>query len=146
MSGSELSDRWFETTVRVRFPETDSQGVVHHSVYVQYFEIGRTELLRAHGVPYSELEREGVVLVITDVTAKFVAPARYDDLLTVKTAVERVTRARIYLDYEIVLQESGVVGCRGSTTLASRSPAGRPSPLPDRLADVLESRARSSEG
>jgi acyl-CoA thioester hydrolase len=137
-SDAESRDRWFETSIRVRFPETDSQGVVHHSVYLHYFEIGRTELLRSAGVAYSELEKDGVVLIITDVAAKFVAPARYDDVLIVRTAVDRVTRARIVLRYEIVNEATSVLVCHGSTTLASLSPDGRPSPLPERLASVLE--------
>ena len=124
---------WHETRVRVRFPETDSQQVVHHSVYLHYFEIGRTELLRDQGLPYSEMEKQGVALVITDVEAKFVAPAHYDDMLVVKTAVESVTRARIFLRYEVRREHDDKLACHGSTTLASLSPEGRPQALPDDL-------------
>jgi acyl-CoA thioester hydrolase len=85
----------FETTTRVRYAETDQMGVVYHSNYIIYFEIGRTEAMRSLGSAYVELERRGLVLAITEVGAKYHSPARYDDVLTIRTWLRELSKARL---------------------------------------------------
>src|ERR1700733_11472106 len=76
-----------EITIRVRYAETDRMGLLHHANYLVYFEQGRTELLRSLGMAYKDLEDQGYLLVLTRVQVRYRSPARYDDLLTLKTSV-----------------------------------------------------------
>jgi acyl-CoA thioester hydrolase len=84
-----------ETTVRVRYAETDRMGLLHHANYFDYFEMSRTEMLRAKGISYREVEDADHFLVIVDIGCKFKKSAYYDDLLTIRTTVARVTHVKI---------------------------------------------------
>src|SRR5947209_19735268 len=84
-----------EISIRVRYAETDRMGLLHHANYLVYFEQGRTELLRAHGITYKDLEDRGYLLVLTRVEVRYRSPARYDDVLTLRTTVTRTTAVRI---------------------------------------------------
>jgi len=90
-----------DTTVRVRYVETDAMGFLHHSRYLAYFEIGRTELFRAQGGNYREMEESGLFLVIARVECRYLKPARYDDLLTLRTTISRITPAKLEHDYAL---------------------------------------------
>ena len=87
------------TSTRVRYSETDRMGVSHHSHYLVWFELGRTEWLRELGLPYAEVEREGVLLPVVEVGASYRAPARYDDRLLITTQLGWVRGARMRLEY-----------------------------------------------
>jgi len=87
--------REHEVEIRVRYQETDAMGILHHANYLTYFEIGRTELLRVNGVNYRELESTGVFMVVVRLSCRYHKPARYDDLLRLKTRTARVTAAKI---------------------------------------------------
>jgi acyl-CoA thioester hydrolase len=78
-----------ETKIRVRYAETDQMNVVYHGNYAQYFEVGRVESIRNLGLSYKDVEASGIVMPVIEWTAKFVRPARYDDLLTVRTTVKK---------------------------------------------------------
>ena len=91
----------YEFTVRVRYAETDQMGVVYHGNYAQYFEMGRVEWLRNMGVSYKWMEENGVMLPVVSLSMNFKKPARYDDLLTVKTILKSQTSVKIEFDYEI---------------------------------------------
>src|SRR5436190_18887577 len=91
-----------EIQVRVRYAETDRIGLLRHANYLVYFEQARTELLRGRGVTYKDLEDQGYLLVLTRVEVKYRSPARYDDLLTVRTTVTRTTPVRIEHKYEVL--------------------------------------------
>lgn len=90
-----------ETTIRVRYRDTDQMGVVYHGVYLEFFETGRTELLRGIGLPYSSIEQSGVMFPVLDAYVRLHRPARYDDLLTVATTLDTTISARMRLDYTI---------------------------------------------
>src|SRR3954452_24899010 len=90
-----------EITFRVRYAETDRMGLLHHANYIVYFEMGRTELLRQRGISYRDIEDSGHLLVVVEVGCKFKRPAYYDDLLTLRTTVERVTHVKIVHRYEV---------------------------------------------
>jgi acyl-CoA thioester hydrolase len=90
-----------QTTVRVRYRDTDQMGVVYNGVYFEYFETGRTEMLRDLGMPYASIEQTGVMLPVLEAAAKFHQPARYDDLLTVSTFLRERPGARLRIEYEI---------------------------------------------
>lgn len=104
--------------------------VVHHSVYLKYFELGRTDLLRTLGTPYSELEARGIVLVVTAAELKFHAAARYDEALVVSTQVRAVAKVRLVLAYEVRRESDDTLLCQGQTTLASLTHAWKPCALP----------------
>jgi len=106
-------------------------GVVHHSRYAEYFEMGRTEWLRQAGHRYRDLERNGIYFVVVRLECRFIQPARYDDLLTLTTQVARTTRARI--DHTYQLHRDGLLLCEGRTTLACLDRAGRIRPIPESL-------------
>jgi len=97
-------------TLRVRYQETDGQGRLHHSNYLNYFELGRTELLRGGGYTYREFEESGLMLVVAEMQVRYFLPAAYDDLLTLSTTVLHAKGARIRHRYELR---------RGSDLLAS---------------------------
>ena len=107
--------RIFKTNVRVAYADTDAMGVVHHARYIVWFEIGRTELLREMGFRYAEVERRAVWLPLTDVSAKYKKPARYDDLLEIVTQMSEVGHASLSLTYEIFNKETGELLVTGST-------------------------------
>ena len=93
--------REYQFQVRVRYAETDQMGVVYHGNYAQYFEMGRVEWLRNMGVSYKWMEENGVMLPVVSLSMNFKKPARYDDLLTVKTILKSHTSVKIEFDYEI---------------------------------------------
>ncbi len=107
----------FQMQHRVAYYETDTMGYVHHSNYIRYFEIARTEMIRAAGFSYAALEATGVMMPIIEVQCRYKLPAKYDDLLTLKATVRDEPTARMTIDYEILNEEGGVV-CIGSTVLA----------------------------
>lgn len=131
--------------VRVRYCECDPMGVAHHASFAPWLEMGRTELLRAGGVSYAQLERAGTFLVVARLDMRFRRPARYDDLLDIHTRVQRVTRVKIVHDYEVRLiarTDDDVDAIRNraddllvtaTTTLACVDRDGRPQALPDWL-------------
>ena len=118
-----------EITIRVRYAETDRMGLLHHANYFVYFEMGRTELLRQRGLSYRELEDSGHLLVIVDLGCKYKKPAYYDDVLTLRTVVERVTHVKIVHRYEV--RRDGLLLAEGHSTLACVDREGRPQALPD---------------
>ena len=120
-----------ESQIRVRYAETDRMGLLHHANYFVYFEAGRTEMLRARGVSYRDVEDTGFFLVIIDLGCKYKRPARYDDLLTLRTTVERVTHVKIVHKYELF--RDGELLAEGHSTLACVDRDGRPQALPDIL-------------
>ena len=97
---TERESAW-RTPLRVRYPETDRMDVAWHGHYLAWFELGRTESLRAAGFSYKQVEEEGFYLVIAEVSCRYLAPAHYDDLLTLRTKVVRSRGAKIEHDYQI---------------------------------------------
>ena len=120
-----------EINVRVRYAETDRMGLLHHANYFVYFEMGRTELLRKRGMTYRDMEDAGHLLVIVDLGCKYKRPAYYDDVLTLRTTVERVTHVKIIHKYELL--RDGQLLAEGHSTLACVDREGRPQALPESL-------------
>jgi acyl-CoA thioester hydrolase len=120
-----------EITIRVRYAETDRMGLLHHANYLVYFEQGRTELLRESGLAYRDLEDQGFLLVLTRVDVRYRSPARYDDLLTLRTTIVRTTAVRIDHRYELL--RDGILLAEGSSTLACVDRDGQLQALPEYL-------------
>ncbi len=117
-----------EIQIRVRYSETDAMGFLHHGNYFAYFEMGRTELLRASGGNYRQMEEAGMLMVVVSIECKYRKPARYDDVLTLKTRVARVTPAkieheyRIYRDGELLTEARSVLACLDRKGCVQRIP------------------------
>ncbi len=116
--------------IRVRYAEVDQMGVLHHSRYWEYFEMGRTELLRLGGVTYRNVEATGALLVMTKCSARFIAPARYDDALVLTTTMTRMTTARIDHSYELRRADDELLAT-ADTTLACIDRDGKIIAIPD---------------
>lgn len=122
--------RWVETEVKVRYAETDAQGVVYHGSYVVWFEVGRTEYCEAAGYPYPRMEAEGVNIVVSDLTARFRRPARYGDTVRVTTRLAAIRSRGCTFEYRITLPD-GSTGVEGETVhlFVDRS-TGKPVAVP----------------
>ena len=118
-------------SISARYSETDQAGVVHHSVYPVWFEMGRTELLRANGLAYKDLEAAGVFFVVAELSVKYRLPARYDEPLELKTTCGRVTASRVEHDYELKRVSDGALLAQGHSVLACVDDQGKIRRVPE---------------
>lgn len=125
------------TEVRVRYADTDQMGVVYYANYLVWFEIGRTEWLRATGWSYREMEQDGLALPVIQVGCEYRQPARYDDRLEVRTRATLLSGVRVRFDYEVI-RPGGHVAAIGHTVHAAVDGSGRPRRLPARVVQALE--------
>jgi|SRR5690554_433590 len=102
--------------IRVRYSETDQMGYCYYGNYAQYFEVGRVEALRSLGMSYKEMEEKGIMLPVSSFSVKYIAPAYYDDLLTITTRIVKLKGVRLYFEYEIK-NEKGELISTADTTL-----------------------------
>jgi acyl-CoA thioester hydrolase len=128
------------TRTAVRYHETDQMQVVHHSQYVNYFELGRTEMMRESGLDYADMERRGALLAVVEVGLRYVKPARFGDDLLIETRLTEVERVRVRFEYSVLRApraagEAAELLCRGHTLLAcvDRGLAPRRIPEEDRV-------------
>jgi acyl-CoA thioester hydrolase len=117
-------------TIVPRYAETDRGGVVHHSVYPVWFEMGRTELLRVNGVAYKDLEEAGVFFVVAELNIKYRRPAGYDEKLELETSCSVVTASRIEHIYKLTRCRDGVILAEGSSVLACVDAQGKVCRMP----------------
>ncbi|GIZ08755.1 thioesterase family protein [Flavobacterium sp. UMI-01] len=127
----------FDLKVRVRYSETDQMGVVYHGNYAQYFEMGRVEWLRNMGVSYKWMEENGVMLPVVSLSVQYKKPARYDDLLTVKTILKSQTSVKIEFDYEIYNEEMELLTIANSILVFVDMKTGRPRTPPEYVKERL---------
>ena len=125
-----------QTTLRVRYVETDNMGVVYHGNYFAWFEVGRVHLLDELGFPYKELEAQGYLLPVLEAHATFKNPARFDDRVTVACVIPEAPRARVRLEYEVTLGEKRLV--TGYTVHGFMSPDGRAMKPPEAFLRKIE--------
>lgn len=125
------------TQVRVRYAETDQMSYVYYGNYAMYYEVGRVEALRQLGFAYKKLEEQGVMMPVLDLQCKFLAPAKYDELLTIKVTIPELPRVKMYFEYEVTNEQGKVVN-EGKTTLVFLNMENnRPCRAPQELTDVL---------
>ena len=106
----------YQTQVRVRYAETDQMGVVYHSNFIIWFEVGRVEMLRELGFSYLEMEQQDDTnLAVVEVRCRFKAPARYDDLVSIRTRLVNVRESLLHFTYEVVRENDGTVLAEGET-------------------------------
>jgi acyl-CoA thioester hydrolase len=107
----------YESKVRVRYIETDQMGIVHHANYAQYYELARTECFEAcSGMSYATMEAEGVMLPILELQSRYLKPAYYNQILTIKSIVNTIPSVRLNVDYEIYNEANELINT-GKTTL-----------------------------
>ncbi len=123
--GSEIMEigDGFSYELRVRYQETDGQGIVHHGNYLTYFEKARIELLRHHGISYRDIEESGLMLVVAEARVEYFHPALFDDLLLVSVTVAQIKGAAIEHSYVITRGETEIV--RGFTRIGCLSKDSR---------------------
>jgi acyl-CoA thioester hydrolase len=122
-----------ETTVRVRYGETDAMGWVYYGNYLQYFEVGRTELIRARWKSYRELEESGLRLPVVEAGSRYVRGGKYDDVLLIRSRLTLPSAFRVRFDYVIVRQADGERICEGYTEHCFVSAEGTPIKVPQPL-------------
>jgi acyl-CoA thioester hydrolase len=123
------------STLRVRYAETDQMGVVYHTHYLVWCEVGRTDYIRELVMPYSQLEREGCVLAVAEASVRYLAAARYDDLVHVTTWIERVQSRAVTFGYELESERDGRKHriAKATVKLIALDGDGAPRTLPDHL-------------
>ena len=119
--------------LRVRYVECDPMGFLHHSHYLPFFEMGRTELLRMHGISYRDLEERDVLFAVTKIAVSFKRPARYDDELELLTKVVKQTHVRIDHAYEMYNVQTRMLLCTAESTIACINKKGEVQGIPEFL-------------
>jgi acyl-CoA thioester hydrolase len=127
--------REHDIEIRVRYQETDAMGVLHHANYLTYFEIGRTELLRANGYDYRKVEEGGLFMVIVAIGCRYRRPARYDDLLRLRTSAIRTTAAKIEHEYQLFRGDEMLA--EGHSILACVDRSGKLQRVPEWMRDEI---------
>ena len=125
------------TRLRVRYADTDRMGVAYYANYLVWFEVGRTEWLRATGWSYRDMEQDGVALPVIEAHCEYRQPARYDDELEVATRATLVSPVRIRFDYEVTRVADGILAALGHTVHAALDADGKPCRLPERVRALL---------
>jgi acyl-CoA thioester hydrolase len=127
----------FETSIRVRYGETDQMGYVYYGNYPLYYEVGRTEMLRSAGLTYRSMEEKGILMPVNSLSIKYIEPARYDDLLRLRVILKELPTAKIHFYYEIYNEQDKLLNT-GETVLVfvdakNRRPRRAPKILMDEL-------------
>ncbi len=130
--------KWRQKELEIRYADTDRMGVIHHGVYPLYCEVGRTWYCEASGIPYAEMEKEGMYMMVADMQCRFKAPATYGDKLTVSTAISTLSRRLIIFDYEIHKEglSSPVFTAQTKMVVADRN--YRTVSMPRHIFDILQ--------
>lgn len=126
------------TNIRVRYYDTDQMGIVYYGNYARYYEIGRVEALRQLGLNYKDLEARGIQMPVYDLSSRFLRPAKYDDLLTIRVTIPQLPKTRLLFTYEVFNQD-GLLLNTGQTTLVFVSAdSGRPGLAPPDLVELAK--------
>jgi acyl-CoA thioester hydrolase len=132
------------TRCRVIYADTDGMGIVYHANYLRWFEIGRTEMFRALGLPYRVIAERGIALPVAEVYCRFLAPVRYDDLLEIETTLDPSVRGGVKFDYHILDAEKGHLMACGTTRHACLDLRGQVVRPPDFIRQVIAAAQRSA--
>ncbi|GGK56364.1 MULTISPECIES: acyl-CoA thioesterase [Flavobacteriaceae] len=122
---------------RVRYGETDQMSYAYHGNYAAYFEMGRTEWLRKLGVSYKKMEEDGIMLPVINLNTNYLKPAKYDDILTLKTTLANKPAARIEFKFEITNQQNELLTTASATLVFVNMKTNRPTRIPKYLLDKL---------
>jgi acyl-CoA thioester hydrolase len=127
----------FETQIRVRYGETDQMGYVYYGNYPLYYEVARTEMLRAIGLSYRKMEEEGIIMPVRSLQSNYISAAHYDDLLTVKVILNELPGVRIHFFYEICNEQSVLLNTGDTELIFVNAQTRRPQRAPEILMTEL---------
>ena len=128
----------YEAKIRVNYKDTDQMGIVHHSNYIVYYEMARVEALREWGMPYSDMEKSGIISPILEVGSKYIYPAHFDEVLTVRVIVEEMPMVRLKVSYELYNEDNKLINT-GHTWLGFlNAETKRPCRAPQSLIEGLK--------
>lgn len=127
-----------EIQIRVRYAETDQMGYVYYGNYATYFEVARVETFRSLGFSYKEMEEAGIMMPVLEYKTKFIRPATYDDLLTVKIFVKEKPKLRIKFDYEVYNEEGTLLNISETTLVFISKETGKPAVPSGHFLEVIE--------
>lgn len=123
--------------IRVSYAETDQMGVVYYGNYLTWFERGRTELFRAAGIPYKEMEKQDLYLPVVEANCVYKAPAFYDDIIIIATKVDKLGRSSMSFSYDVVRKETGQVIANGVTRHCFINAQRKVVPIPEEIKKTL---------
>lgn len=126
-----MENRYVNIDIRVRYEETDRFGVVYYANYFVYFEVGRAEYCRQRGMPYDRMEKEGYFLLVAEANCRYKAPLRYDEEVTVRTWVRKLTGKAVVFAYQIFTKGEGKLAAEGETIHIVTDSEGVTSNLPE---------------
>lgn len=126
-----------ESEVQVRYAETDQMGVVYHAAYFPWLEVGRMALLHRLGKTYGQMEAEGVCLPVVEAHLEYLKPARFEDVLVIKTHVKEIRRASVTFAYEVRRKGEEAALARGHTVHVTTTREGKASRMPDWVREML---------
>ena len=128
-----------EVSIRVRYSETDQMGYVYYGNFAAYYEVARTEAFRSLGIHYKELEKAGVMMPVLELRSKYIRPARYDDLLTVKVLIPNKPHGtRTKFEYEVYNEAKELLNIGETTLVFVDMRSGKPTAIPESLLGLLE--------
>jgi len=127
-----------EVQVRVRYAETDQMGYVYYGNYASYFEVARVEMLRNLGFSYRSIEESGIILPVLSYSIKYIKPAYYDDLLTIKTIIREIPMARIRFDYETWNEKNELINIADTTLVFISKQTNKPCAAPADFLNALK--------
>lgn len=126
-----------ETTLRVRYAETDQMGYVYYGNYFTYYEVGRVELIRHLGVTYKQLEENGVMLPVLEASCKYIRPARYDDYLILRTSIKEKPGIRIKFEYELHNDQHELLNVGKTTLVFVNNQTMKPCDMPELMKKIM---------
>jgi acyl-CoA thioester hydrolase len=143
---AEYSTGWTDTTLRVRYAETDQMGIVYYANYFVWFEIGRTDFCRQHGFAYRDMEKEdGLYIMVAETRCRYKAPAYYDDEILLRTCLRAVRKRVLVFGYEVYRLHQPELLAEGETVHVITDREGHPRALPDKYHDLFRAGVRARE-
>ena len=127
-----------QTSIRVRYSETDKMGVVYYANFLVWFEVGRTDYCRKTGFTYKDMEKDGLLLSVAEATCRYQSPAYYDDLLTVNTYLQSLKKRVLHFEYKIFRDDKNKLLATGQTTHIITDRNGQPKSLPKKYQALLQ--------
>ena len=128
----------FETSIRVRYGETDQMGYVYYGNYPLYYEVGRTEMLRSVGMTYRAMEEDGILMPVHSLSIKYIEPAQYDDLLRLRVIIKELPMAKIHFFYEVYNQQDKLLNTGETVLVFVDAKTRRPRRAPEMLINELK--------
>ena len=128
----------FETSIRVRYGETDQMGYVYYGNYPLYYEVGRTEMMRSIGLTYRDMEENGIIMPVHSMSIRYIEPARYDDLLRLRVIVKELPTAKIHFYYEIYNEQEKLMNTGETVLVFVNAETRRPRKAPEAFMNELK--------